>query len=153
LDRHAVNRRDLLVSFLALGGTVVSRLSHAQRAQRLPTIGFLSLRPTPTNEEWERLLFTVKLKESGWVEGKSIRILRAFAEGRQDRLRALAEDLAHASVDLIYGFGPDAAVHAARATRTIPIVFWGVAWPVEQGLVDSLARPARNVTGPAAYAA
>ena len=50
-------------------------------------------------------------------------------------------------VDVIYAFAPDAAVVAARATKTIPIVFWGVALPIGLGLVASLASPGGNVTG------
>jgi len=54
-------------------------------------------------------------------------------------------------VDVIWANGPEAAIAAARATTTIPIVFWGVAFPVETGLIDSLARPGRNATGMAYF--
>lgn len=59
----------------------------------------------------------------------------------------LAAALVAKKVDVIWANSPDAALAAARATNTIPIVFWGVAHPVEQGLIHSYARPGRNVTG------
>jgi len=66
-------------------------------------------------------------------------------------LPSLAEALVRRHVDVIWAVGPEAAVAAARATKSIPVVFWGVALPVEQELVDSLARPGRNVTGVSWY--
>jgi len=64
-----------------------------------------------------------------------------------ERLSVLAEQLVRKRVDLIYAQGPDPALAAARATKTIPIVFFGPTFPVEMGLVDSYARPGRNATG------
>ncbi len=79
------------------------------------------------------------------------RAARPDAAGREDRLPELAEELVRKRVDVIWALGPEAAVAAARATKTIPIVFWGVGYPVEQGLIDSYARPGRNVTGMAFF--
>jgi putative ABC transport system substrate-binding protein len=59
----------------------------------------------------------------------------------------LAVDVVRRNPDVIWAVGPDAALAAARVTTSIPIVFWGVSYPVEQGLVESLSRPGRNVTG------
>jgi putative ABC transport system substrate-binding protein len=64
-------------------------------------------------------------------------------------LPELAETLTHRGVDAIWAVGAAAAVAAARATTTIPIVFWGVSFPVELGLVQRMARPGRNTTGAA----
>lgn len=83
----------------------------------------------------------------GWMEGKTLIVEQARAEGKADRLPALAEGLVHKRVDVILAHAPEAAVAAARATRTIPIVFWGVGSPVELGLVNTFAKPAGNVTG------
>jgi putative ABC transport system substrate-binding protein len=88
----------------------------------------------------------------GWKVGENVSIEIASAEGREDRLPALAAELVEKKVDVIWAAGPEAAVAAARATQTIPIAFFGVGRPVEQGLVNSLARPGRNVTGIAAVA-
>ena len=71
----------------------------------------------------------------------------AYSGGKTERLAALAEELVSQRVDLILAVGDTSAVTAARATRTIPIVFTGVLFPVELGLVNSLAEPGRNVTG------
>jgi putative ABC transport system substrate-binding protein len=60
--------------------------------------------------------------------------------------------LAAKKVDVIWTSGSEAAVAAARATTSIPIVFWGVGFPVEQGLIDSFAKPGRNATGVAWFA-
>jgi putative ABC transport system substrate-binding protein len=134
-------------TFLAGTGTVLlaalgPRIATSQTSSRTPTVGFLALIPPGPQDVWVR-----RLKELGWIEGKNILIERAFAEGRLDSLSALAADLVRKQVDVIYARGPDAAVEAVRATKTIPIVFQGPAFPVEQGLVDSYARPGRNVTG------
>jgi len=63
-----------------------------------------------------------------------------------ERLRGLAEELVRKGVDVILCNGTEATLAAARATHTIPIVFFDVPFPVEQGLIDSLSRPGRNVT-------
>jgi len=75
----------------------------------------------------------------------------AFGFGSEDRLPELAAELVRKKVDVIWAMGPEAAVAAARHTQAIPIVFWGVPYPVEQELVDSLAKPGRNATGVAWY--
>jgi len=79
-------------------------------------------------------------------------IERPDAGGKEDLLPKLAAELVAKRVDVIWALGPEAAIAAARATSTIPIVFWGVAFPVEQGLIDSFGRPGRNVTGVAWWA-
>jgi ABC-type uncharacterized transport system substrate-binding protein len=92
-------------------------------------------------------LIAIRFKELGWIEGQNLVIEWVFAEGREDRLPELAETLVRRRMDVIWTIGPSAAVAAARATKTIPIVFWGVGRPVEMGLITGLARPGGNVTG------
>jgi putative ABC transport system substrate-binding protein len=87
------------------------------------------------------------LRALGWIEGKNLIIEPAYGEGSEDRLPELAEKLVRQRVDVIWVIGPPSAVAAARATKTIPVVFWGVSHPLELGLVSSLARPGANVTG------
>ena len=86
--------------------------------------------------ESDRTPIAAGLKPLGWAEGKNLRIELAYADGNRERLHALAEELVRKKVDLIFVHGPDAA-SAMRATRTIPIVFFGPTMPVEMGLVDS----------------
>ena len=142
-----MNRRDAAFALLTLAA-FGPRIAISQTVAKTPTIGYLGLFRSPLSELWDRTL-----KELGWIEGKNVHIAMALAEGNVDRLPALAADLVRKQVDVIYSQGPDATVAAALATKTIPIVFYGPAYPVEQGLVDSLARPGRNVTGVAWNAA
>jgi len=81
------------------------------------------------------------------LEGKSITVDYRFAEGKLERLPALAADLARLNVDLIVVSETTPALAAKRATTTIPIVMTNVGDPVAAGLVASLARPGGNVTG------
>jgi putative ABC transport system substrate-binding protein len=91
---------------------------------------------------------TIKLLRAlGYVEGKNIFIEHRSAEGKGDRLPALADELVRLKVDLIVVFSTTAALAAKNATKTIPIVFTSGGDQVAVGLVDSLARPGGNVTG------
>jgi ABC-type uncharacterized transport system substrate-binding protein len=109
-------------------------------------IGFLGPR---TPSETERFLeaFRQGLSELGWVEGKNITIEYRFAEGKSDRLPDLAAALlGRHKVEIVVAEG--AAVHVVQQlSKTIPIVMAEVTAPVEQGFVQSLARPGGNTTG------
>jgi putative ABC transport system substrate-binding protein len=137
-----------------LGGALaLPSFAIAQKPDRLPVVGLLSPQPTPTPEQWANTPFAKRLRELGWIEGKNVVVVQARGEGRPDRMPALAAELVRKRADVILALAPEAAVAAARATKAIPIVFWGVGSPVELGLVTSFARPAGNITGVAWNAA
>ncbi|MBL8383573.1 MAG: ABC transporter substrate-binding protein [Burkholderiales bacterium] len=87
----------------------------------------------------------------GWVEGRTVRYDRAFADDRQEALPGLAKALVERGPELIYAPPATAAIAASRATQRIPIVFASVTDPVGAGLAQSLARPGGNVTGISNY--
>jgi putative ABC transport system substrate-binding protein len=129
------------------GALACPSFAFAQKPARLPILGVLTPHPRETPEQQARSPFYARLKQLGWVRGETIEIVRPDAEGREERLPAMAQELVRENANVILAIGPEAAVAAARATQAVPIVFWGVAYPIEQGLVDSYARPGRNVTG------
>lgn len=144
MNPHMKNRRRCLAASLVL---VAAPYVRAQPAAKRPLVGVLSPFPHPSPPQWASHEATIALAELGWVGGRNVEFELAFAGGREDRLPELARDLVRRGVDLIWARTSEAAVAAARATQTIPIVFTNVALPVEVGLVESLARPGRNATG------
>jgi len=90
--------------------------------------------------------FVAALRESGWEDGKTVRIVWRSAEGRRDRHLALASELVRTPVDVIVCGGPAITV-AMQATRTIPVVAYLAYSPVESAFAQSLARPGGNLTG------
>jgi putative ABC transport system substrate-binding protein len=112
----------------------------------------LSPHPRPDPKRDARLpVCGARFNRLGWHK-ENLVVVRPEDSSGESALAAMAEELVRKRVDVIWAIGPEAAVAAARATRTIPIVFWGVAHPVEQGLIASFAQPGGNVTGVAFFA-
>lgn len=93
----------------------------------------------------------VALAKKGWIEGRHWLHEPAYAQWKPDRFLAFAQELFRQQVDLIVTGAPAATLGAARATRTLPIVFGGVVVPVEMGPIASSGRPGRNLTGQAIF--
>jgi ABC-type uncharacterized transport system substrate-binding protein len=134
--------------FIALLGGVAATWPLAARSQqpgKLPTIGFLG-ESTSSDLSLRTAAFVQRLRELGWIEGRTVEIEYRWAEGRRERFAEIAAEFGRLKVDVIVTFG--GAVPALKqATLVIPIVFTIDADPVGRGLVASLAQPGGNVTG------
>src|SRR5215510_15251103 len=127
--------------FLAAG-----TLAQGQQTKKVPRIGYLSGN-SPASELARTETLRQGLLELGYVEGKNIVIEWRYAEGKLDRLSALAADLVRLKVDVIVTGGTGSTRSANEATNTIPIVMTQDPDPVGNGYVASLARPGGNITG------
>ena len=135
--------------FIALlGGAAVAwpLAARAQQPAKLPTIGLVGGAIPSTQGAWITA-FVQRLRELGWIEGRTIAIEYRWAEGRTERAAEIAAELVQRKVDVIVTSGTAAVVAAMQATSVIPIVFAGAGDPVGAGLIASLAGPGGNVTG------
>lgn len=134
-----MNLRGFLIG-LALGlGQVAA--GHAQEGIR--HIGFLS----QCSSSFDQEAFTEGLRELGYVEGKNILVVWRHFPGNVEQLRSAADELVRSHVDIIVTCSTAATRAAFAATRSIPIVFTGIADPIASGVATSLARPGANATG------
>ena len=134
--------------FIALIGAAAAwpLAARAQQPARLPTIGYLGALPRDVASQWTAA-FVQRLRELGWIEGRTIVIEYRWAEGRSERYSEIASEFGRRKVDVIVTWGTAAVVAAKWATAVIPIVFASAGDPVGTGLVANLARPGGNVTG------
>jgi ABC-type uncharacterized transport system substrate-binding protein len=130
-----------------LGGAAVAWPlgAGAQQAGKLPTIGFLG---TTTPSAWSQWVaaFVQRLRDFGWIEGRTIAVEYRWGEGRDERFVEIAAELVQLKVDVIVTSGT-ALLAAKQATSVIPIVFAVANDPVGSGFVASLSRPGGNITG------
>jgi putative ABC transport system substrate-binding protein len=138
-----MKRRQFIVA--ALGGAALARPQSARSQQKMrPVVGYLG---SGTSDPLLLDVLLQRLRELGWLEGQNIAFEYRFAEGKYDRLPALAAELLGRNVDLIAASPTPAALAAKNATQIVPIVGISFDNPVQQGLIASLARPGGNVTG------
>jgi putative tryptophan/tyrosine transport system substrate-binding protein len=134
------------IAALAVAFVMCAAAAQAQQPTKVPRIGYLS--GSPPFSIAERIeAFRQGLLELGYMEGKNIVIEWRSAEGKRDRLPALATELVHLKVDVIVTAGPLVTRAANEATITIPIVMANDPDPVGNRFVASLARPGGNITG------
>jgi putative ABC transport system substrate-binding protein len=136
--------------FITLVGSAAALplAAQAQQTVKAYRIGFLGgADPVGYASQMEAL--RLGLQDHGYVEGKNITLEERWAEGKYDRLAALAADLVGRNVDVIVTQGTPAAIAAKRATSTIPIVMAIVGNPVETGIVASSLFRVGDVTGAA----
>ena len=135
--------------FITLLGGAAAAWPLAARAQqpgKLPTIGLWG--PTTPSVDSQRVAtFVQRLRELGWIEGRTVAIEYRWAEGRNERAAEIAAEFVRLKVDVIVTQGTPSVIAAKQATSVIPIVFAAVGDPVGSGLVASLSRPGSNVTG------
>jgi putative tryptophan/tyrosine transport system substrate-binding protein len=138
-----MKRREFITLF---GGVAVTwpLRARAQQIGKLPTIGFLGA-DAAAFSPWTAA-FVARMRELGWIEGRTIVIEYRWSEGSPERYAEIAAEFVRLKVDVIITVG-SAVPTVKQATSVIPIVFAVAADPVGSGLVASLAHPGGNVTG------
>jgi ABC-type uncharacterized transport system substrate-binding protein len=121
--------------------------AEAQQADRIVRLGYLVMNRMSMSPPQQHAAFMQGLRDLGYVEGRNLVIEYREAEGKPERLPALAAELVALKPDVIVAPTTPAALAAKHATASIPVLFYGSADPVTSGLVSSLARPGGNVTG------
>jgi putative tryptophan/tyrosine transport system substrate-binding protein len=120
--------------------------TRAQQPTRVPTIGFLDATSPEIGSHW-MAAFLKRLRELGWIEGRTIAIEYRWADAHSERYSEIAAEFVGLKVDVIVTWASAPVLAAKQATTLIPIVFAAQMDPVGAGVVASLARPGGNVTG------
>jgi putative ABC transport system substrate-binding protein len=136
-----MRRRDFLAGFVGAATSPIA--ARAQQAPRLPVIGFMGAATPSAWSSWTAA-FVKRLDQLGWIDGKTVKIEYRWAEGSEARYAEIGAELVKLDVNVLVAVGGDAA---AKATSQIPIVVALMSDPVGTGLISSLSRPGRNITG------
>jgi ABC-type uncharacterized transport system substrate-binding protein len=140
-------RRREFITLLSSAAVAWPLTARAQQpARKPPTIGFLVSGTPSSHGQWVAA-FAQRLRELGWIEGRTVAIEYRWAEGRSERSAQIAAEFVRLKVGVIVTSTPANVVAAKQATSVIPIVFAAAGDPVGSGLVASLVRPGGNVTG------
>jgi putative ABC transport system substrate-binding protein len=139
-----MRRRDFIVALSSAAAMPMA--ARGQQAVKRATIGLLGSSTAAAQSEWTAALLK-RLRELGWIEGDNVTMEYRWAEGRTERLPALADELVRLRVDVIVTHNTPPTLAAKKATSTIPVVFATAGDAVGSGIVASLARPGGNVTG------
>ncbi len=143
-----VNPRRQVLMALGLGALSAAFAALAQQQGKVWRVGFLALRHLDlVDTDYYYGPFRQGMRELGYVEGRNLAIEWRSAEGKAERLPALAAELVQLKVDVIVTAGTPATGAAQKATSTLPIVMATTADPVGSGFVKGLARPGTNITG------
>jgi putative ABC transport system substrate-binding protein len=134
--------------FITLLGGVAATLPLAAHAQQptMPVVGLMGANAPSVESRWVNA-FVQRLRELGWIEGRTFAIEYRWAEGRAERAAEIAAEFVRRKVDVIVTYSTTPALAAKEATSVIPIVLATSGDPVGTGLVASLARPGGNITG------
>ena len=138
-------RRREIITILGVAAAACPLAATAQQRNRIARIGYLAFDRAAGPRSHEA--FLQGLRDLGHVEGQTIAFQTRDAQGKFERLPALAAELVALNVDVIFAPTTVAARAAQQATRTLPIVFATSGDPIASGLVASLARPGGNLTG------
>jgi putative ABC transport system substrate-binding protein len=136
-----IRRREFIT---LLGGAAAWPLAARAQQGKLPTIGYMA--STLATESQLVAAFEQRLRELGWIEGRSVAIKYRWTEGRSERYAEILAEFISLKVDLIVTRGTEVALAAKRATSTIPIIAAVVGDPVGSGLVATLSHPGGNIT-------
>src|ERR1700731_1807845 len=149
LSLGADMRRREFISLLGGAAVAWPLAAHAQQSERVRRIGVLMASAADDSENQARMAaFLQSLAQSGWIDGRNVRIDTRWATTNADDLRRHAAELAALAPDVILAAsGTSTVAPLLQATRTVPIVFVVVIDPVGAGFIASLARPGGNVTG------
>jgi ABC-type uncharacterized transport system substrate-binding protein len=144
--RHEATGRRKTFCFALCALLVALGLSAEAQQPKLPRIGFL-FGASPSANAGRIEAFRQGLRELGYVEGKNIAIEYRYADGKSERIPDLAAKLVNFKVDLVVTSQTPTVLAIKKVSSTIPIVFFLLSFPVENGIVASFARPGGNATG------
>jgi ABC-type uncharacterized transport system substrate-binding protein len=121
--------------------------AEVQQPAKIPRIGYVSGSGDPQTPGYQVEAFRQGLRDLGYFETKNVLVEYRYIEGKSERIPSLVAELVQLKVDVIVVTNPPAIREAKQATKTIPIIMVTTEDPVSTGIVDSLARPGRNITG------